>query len=81
MVATEGTAETVAVDALPPFPETGGIAYSPRWKDIKRAAGCNVDDGKIATDFRRFLTQRNISRSAANIEKLFADFCRKVGKV
>lgn len=76
----DGTAETVTADP-PSFPETGGIAYSPRWKDIKRAAGCNVDDSKIASDFRRFLSERNISRSAANIEKLFEDFCRKVGKV
>lgn len=76
----DGTAETVAA-APTAFPETGGIAYSPLWKDIKRAAGCNVDDSKIASDFRRFLAERNISRSAANIEKLFGDFCRKVGKV
>lgn len=72
-----GTAETVAVE----FPETGGIAYSPRWSEIKQAAGCNVDNGKIASDFRRFLRDRGIARDAANIDKLFADFCRKVGKV
>lgn len=74
-----GTAETAITE--PAFPETGGIAYSLRWKDIKRASGCNVDDSKIATDFRRFLAERNISRSAANVETLFGDFCRKIGKV
>ena len=73
----DGTVETVAAA----FPETGGIAYSPRWVEIKQAAGCNADNGKIASDFRRFLRDRGIARDAANIEKLFADFCRKVGKV
>lgn len=73
----DGTAEAIPAA----FPETGGIAYSPRWLEIKRAAGCNVDNGKIASDFRRFLTARRIARDAANIEKLFADFCRSVGKV
>lgn len=73
----DGTAEAVA----PAFPETGGIAYSPRWRDLKRVAGCNMDDGLIAANFRRFLKERGIARNAANIEKLFSDFCAKVGKV
>lgn len=73
----DGTAEGVA----PEFPETGGIAYSPRWRDLKRAAGCNMDDSLIAANFRRFLKERGIARDAANIERLFKDFCAKVGKV
>lgn len=73
----DGTAEGVAAE----FPETGGIAYSPRWRDLKRAAGCNMDDSLIAANFRRFLKERGITRNAANIEKLFSDFCAKVGKV
>ena len=76
-VRRDGTAETVA----PEFPETGGIAYSPRWRDLKRVAGCNMDDGLIANNFRRFLGERGIARNAANVEKLFSDFCAKVGKV
>lgn len=74
-----GTAEAVAVPEA--FPETGGITYSPRWLDLKRAAGCNMDNAEIATRFRRFLSDRGIKRDAANIEKLFADFCAKVGRV
>lgn len=66
-----GTAETVATV----FPETGGITYSPRWVELKRASGCNVDNGKNATDFRRFLKERGIARDATNIEKLFSDYC------
>ena len=73
----DGTSETVPTA----FPATGGIAYSPRWLDIKKAAGCNTDNQKIAADFRRFLSDRGIVRDAGNIEKLFAEFCRKVGKV
>jgi hypothetical protein len=76
----DGTAEAVTIE-LVAFPETGGIAYLDRWKGIKRASGCNVDDSKIAADFRRFLTERNISRNASNIETLFGDFCRKIGKI
>ena len=73
----DGTAET------PPatFPANGSIAYSPHWIKLKQAAGCNADNAKIATDFRRFLSGRGIARDAANIEKLFGDFCRSVGKV
>lgn len=73
----DGTAEAIPAT----FPETGGIAYSPRWIELKRKAGCNADNAKIASDFRRFLVDRGIARDAANIEKLFLDFCRKVGKV
>ena len=73
----DGTAEPLALE----FPKTGGIAYSPRWRDLKRTAGCNMDDTLIAANFRRFLKERSIPRDAANIEKLFSDYCIKVGKV
>lgn len=73
----DGTAKSLA----PTFPITGGITYSPRWLDLKRAAGCNMDNDRIATDFRRFCSDRKISLDAHNIEKLFSDFCAKVGQV
>lgn len=73
----DGTVEAIPVA----FPETGGIAYSPQWLDIKQATGCNADNHKIASDFRRFLADRGLARDAMNIERLFEDFCRKVGKV
>lgn len=73
----DGSAETVAVA----FPITGGIAYSERWLNIKQTAGCNADNQKIASDFRRFLADRGIGCDALNIEQLFEDFCRKVGKI
>lgn len=63
------------------FPATGTIAYSPHWLDLKHAAGCNQDNALVASNFRRFLAERGISLDAANIEKLFSDYCRKVGKV
>ena len=40
-----------------------------------------MDDSRIATNFRRFLRERGIARDAANIEKLFSNFCAKVGKM
>ena len=73
----DGSAETVAVS----FPEAGGITYSPHWLDLKRAAGCNKDNDLIASDFRRFYASKGIRLDASNIEKLFSDFCAKVGRV
>lgn len=63
------------------FPKSGGIAYSPHWLDLKRAAGCNKDNELIASDFRRFCRERNIALDAHRIEKLFSDYCAKVGRV
>lgn len=76
-VRRDGTVETVAAA----FPETGGIAYSPRWLELKRVAGCNMDNGLIASNFRRFCRERSIALDAANIEKIFTDYCGKVGNV
>lgn len=72
-----GTAATVAAT----FPETGSITYSPRWLDLKRAAGCNKDNDMIASDFRRFCRERGIALNARNIEETFSAFCAKVGQV
>lgn len=73
----DGTAETVA----PVFPAVGGISYNPHWQQIKRDAGCNKDDQMIANDFRHFCRGRGISLNAKNIEKMFGDYCRKVGVI
>jgi hypothetical protein len=63
------------------FPIAGGIAYSPHWQKIKHDAGCNKDDQMIASDFRQFCKERSIALNTKNIEKIFSDYCRKVGKV
>lgn len=76
-VRRDGSAET----GLVIFPETGGIAYSARWLEIKRKTGCDADNQKIASDFRRFLADRGIARDVVNIEQLFANFCQKVRKL
>lgn len=73
----DGTAERVSAA----FPETGGIAYSPRWLELKRAAGCNMDNELIASNFRRFCRGRGIALNALAIEKIFTDYCGKVGNV
>ena len=77
----DGTAEHVADDVPRSFPETGGIAYSPHWQELKRAAGCNKDDQLIASDFRRFCGERSIDLDARNIEQVFSSYCQKVGRV
>lgn len=73
----DGTAETPVIM----FPETGGIAYSQHWLELKRAAGCNKDNELIASDFRRFCRERDIALDAHNIEKIFRDYCAKTGRV
>lgn len=73
----DGTAETPLVA----FPETGSITYSPRWIELKRQAGCNMDNAMIATNFRRFCDVRRIPLDAKNIEVVFSGFCRSVGRV
>lgn len=73
----DGTAESL----VQAFPETGGITYSPRWIELKRAAGCNKDNGLIASDFRRFCEAKGIKLDARNIEDLFSSFCAKVGHI
>lgn len=73
----DGTAET----PLAAFPETGSITYSPHWIELKRQAGCNMDNAMIATNFRRFCDVRRIPLDANNIEIVFSGFCRSVGRV
>lgn len=76
-VRRNGSAETMAAI----FPETGGITYSPHWLELKRTAGCNKDNDLIASDFRRFCRERGIALDSRNIEKVFSDYCAKVGQV
>jgi len=71
----EGRVETVATA----FPETGSIAYSPYWIDLKRAADCKMDNAKIATDFRRFCREKGIRLDAVSIATIFTDYCNKIG--
>ena len=73
----DGTVEAPSVA----FPETGSITYSPRWLDLKRQAGCNMDNALIATNFRRFCGGRRIPLDASNIEIVFSRFCRSVGQI
>jgi len=73
----DGTAES----PVRAFPETGGITYSAHWLEVKRAAGCNRDNGLIAADFRRFCDAKGIRLDAQNIEELFSSFCAKMGRV
>lgn len=63
------------------FPESGGITYSSHWITLKQQAGCNMDNSLIATRFRGFCAERKIRLDARNIEKLFVDYCAKIGKV
>lgn len=77
-VRRDNSVETIAPLS---FPATGGIAYSPHWIEVKRAAGCNKDNGLIASDFRRFCEEKDIKLDARNIEEVFRNFCQKVGRI
>lgn len=72
-----GSAETVARS----FPATGGIEFDAHWRDLKRAAGCNMDNTMIADKFRAWCAGRGLALDARNIERAFSDFCGIVGQV
>jgi Protein involved in initiation of plasmid replication len=72
-----GSAETVARS----FPASGGIEFDPHWRDLKRAAGCNMDNTMIADKFRAWCAGKGLALDAQNIEQAFSSFCAKVGRV
>jgi hypothetical protein len=63
------------------FPSTGGIEFDERWKTLKRAAGCNMDNTMVAEKFRAWCAGKGMALDARNIEQAFSNFCAKVGKV
>lgn len=73
----DGTAEKVAVA----FPASGSIEFDEHWKGLKRAAGCNMDNTMIADKFRAWCGEKGMALNAGNIERAFANFCAKVGRV
>jgi len=72
----EGKAETPIT-----FPTSGSIEYDTHWKDLKRAAGCNMDNAMIAEKFRAFCDGKGIKLNARNIETVFSSFCTTVGRL
>lgn len=76
-VRRDGSTETV----VRAFPDTGGIEFDTHWRDIKRAAGCNMDNAMIAEKFRAWCAGKGIPLDAQNIGPMFQSFCAKVGKV
>ena len=72
----EGKVETPVA-----FPDSGSIEYDAHWTGLKRAAGCNMDNGLIADKFRAFCDGKGIGLNARNIESVFSSFCAKVGRV
>lgn len=73
----DGTAEA----DVRSFPASGGIAYTPHWRALKEAAGCNMDNELIAEKFRVWCQNKDISLDAPGIDQIFRRFCAKVGKV
>lgn len=72
-----GSAETLAVA----FPASGGIEFDAHWRDLKRAAGCNMDNTMIADKFRAWCAGKGLALDARNIEQAFSSFCAKVGRI
>lgn len=72
-----GSAETVARS----FPASGGIEFDQHWRDLKRAAGCNMDNTMIADKFRAWCAGKGLALDAQNIEQAFSSFCAKVGRI
>lgn len=72
-----GTAEMPVL----PFPSDGHIEFNAHWREIKREAGCNMDNTIIADKFRAFCRDRGIALDAHNIEQVFRGFCAKIGMI
>ena len=72
-----GSAETVARS----FPASGGIEFDQHWRDLKRAAGCNMDNTMIADKFRAWCAGKGLALDSWNIEQAFSSFCAKVGQI
>ena len=72
-----GSAETVARS----FPASGSIEFDAHWRDLKRAAGCNMDNTMIADKFRAWCAGKSLALDARNIEQAFSRFCAKVGRI
>ena len=72
-----GSAETVPLS----FPATGGIEFDAHWRDLKRAAGCNMDNTMIADKFRAWCAGKGLALDSWNIEQAFSSFCAKVGQI
>jgi hypothetical protein len=73
----EGTAETPVLA----FPASGGIEFDERWKNLKRRAGCNMDNTMIAEKFRSWCASKGMALDVRNIDQAFSNFCAKVGKI
>ena len=77
----DGTAETVAMDALPPFPKTGSFTYSPEWQkrfesvwsDLGRPHGERPDSARVADHVRRVAKGQNISPESPKIAAILAN--------
>lgn len=63
------------------FPASGGVEFDAYWRDIKRGAGCNMDNTMIAEKFRSWCAGKGLALDAPNIEQVFRNFCAKVGRV
>jgi hypothetical protein len=65
------------------FPASGRIYDDTVWYQIKRDAGCNMDNGMIADKFRKWCAERQpaIRLDAKSIDKYFISFCKSIGKV
>ena len=72
-----GSAERLAVA----FPASGSIEFDQHWRDLKRAAGCNMDNTMIADKFRAWCAGKGLALDARNIEQAFTSFCAKVGRI
>lgn len=75
----DGTAERIVEPRG--FPEAGPIQKGDKWHRIKKDAGCNMDNRLIADRFRQWCRKKGVQPDAWNIEKVFLNYCTKIGKV
>ncbi len=82
----DGSAETVVqAEAMPPFPKTGGLTYSPKWKDLLHSAWSDMDrphadlpDSSLVADrVRRVAKEQGISPNDPRLKTILVNVLKR----
>lgn len=77
----KGAAQWLGRDSREILSKTGGIEFDMHRRNLKREAGCYMDNIMIADKFRAWCAVKGLALNAPNIEQSFSSFCAKVGRV
>lgn len=77
----DGEAETLVQDALPPFPQTGGLTYVPAWNALFKEAwsrtgrpyGNRPDSARVADHVRRIIAEQGLRFDSPKVPALLSN--------